>query len=405
MKTKVQLVLSGIPLVDKFWGGFYRGGTYFLIGRHKSGKTLLGIQYAIECIKRKEVCLYFTTMRPKDLMIHAASIDFDLQQSMDQNFIIVVRVTPPSKDQSEKSDEYLLEYLTDIASLVKQYNPSKIVFDELTPFVEFKNLNLLRTAFMQTMETIQELNSTSLFVIGEPAAAQSKSIVDILTSESTGAVYLEKEEDAPKLKSGTITIIPNVGHIEGKFSSSYYLEPYKGITTEPKSIENEKKTSRPVEETNYKSISELELPEAAFPGYGFYSPDEFSLFINNLIGVYKSTGQKFSAISFRLNPEIESLININQLKNAVRLSINKKDKISVINDKVIVLSTQEEENLNSIARVKNNLFLKETEELNKLLEYISVYIITIDDTFENADDFLRKLLIEEAWKNNRVHVT
>ncbi|MGB8317056.1 MAG: ATPase domain-containing protein, partial [Ignavibacteriaceae bacterium] len=93
MEKKIQIVPSGISLVDKSWGGFYRGGTYFMIGQHKSGKTLLGIQYVMECVKQKEVCLFFTTMRPKDLMFHAASIDFDLQHYMDQNLIIVIRVT------------------------------------------------------------------------------------------------------------------------------------------------------------------------------------------------------------------------------------------------------------------------------------------------------------------------
>ena len=78
MKKKIQLLPSGISLVDSAWGGFYRGGTYMLIGAHKTGRTLLGLQFALESAKQKEVCLYFTNMRPKDLMIQAASIDFDL---------------------------------------------------------------------------------------------------------------------------------------------------------------------------------------------------------------------------------------------------------------------------------------------------------------------------------------
>src|SRR5512147_2191525 len=95
MKKKIQLVSSGISIVDNAWGGFYRGGTYLLVGPRKSGRTLLGLQFAKESIKQKEICLYFTSMRPKDLMIQAASIDFDLQNYMNQNQVIVVRVAPP----------------------------------------------------------------------------------------------------------------------------------------------------------------------------------------------------------------------------------------------------------------------------------------------------------------------
>ena len=81
-----------------------------MIGPRKSGKTLLGLQYALQAAKQKEVCLYFTTMRPKNLMIHAASIDFDLQSYMNQNLIIVVRVAPPSDLYDVRNpDEYLIE--------------------------------------------------------------------------------------------------------------------------------------------------------------------------------------------------------------------------------------------------------------------------------------------------------
>src|ERR1035437_8683566 len=93
MKKKIQLLASGISLVDSAWGGFYRGGTYMMIGSHKTGKTLLSLQYAMESAGQKELCLYFTSKRPKDLIIQAASIDFDLQEYMNQNLIIVVRVS------------------------------------------------------------------------------------------------------------------------------------------------------------------------------------------------------------------------------------------------------------------------------------------------------------------------
>ncbi len=396
MEKKIQIVPSGISLVDKSWGGFYRGGTYFLIGQHKSGKTLLGIQNVMECVKQKEVCLFFTTMRPKDLMFHAASIDFDLQYYMDQNLIIVIRVTPPPVDQTNQ-DEYLVEYFKDIAALVKQYYPNRIVFDELTPFIEFQNLNLLKNAFLQAVEIIEESNITSLFLLGEPATMQSKNLVDILTSESTGTVYLDKEEDELKIKSGKITIVPNVGHIEGRFSADYYLMPYKGITTEK--IDDKIESSKSSAERGYKKLSELELPAISYPSFNFYNSDELCLYINNQIALYKSTRQKFSVVSFSLDLEAEknNLLNINQLLNAVRLSIDKKDKFSVINNKVIILLLKEEsDNMTIISRVKSNLPVNEPEELNKILKFISINSITVDNSIKSSVDILKRLAVESS---------
>lgn len=231
MKRKIQLLPSGIPLVDTEWGGFYRGGTYLLIGAHKTGRTLLSLQYAMESASQKEVCLYFTCMRPKDLMIQAASIDFDLQHYMDENQIIVVRVAPPSsEDLVGNSDDFLIEYINDIATVVEQYKPSKIVFDELTPFVEFNNISLLESTLTNTFDKIEDAGITSLFVLSDPATDATQGIVDTVASFSTGVVYIKKEDEDDR--NGQMTITPNVGHTEGQFRCAYKLEPYKGVIIE-----------------------------------------------------------------------------------------------------------------------------------------------------------------------------
>ena len=397
MEKKIQVVPSGISLVDKSWGGFYRGGNYFLIGQHKSGKTLLGIQYLMECVKQKEVCLFFTTMRPKDLMFYAASINFDFQQYMDQNLIIVIRVSPP--DSQVNTDESLVEYLSDMAELVKQNNPSRIIFDEFTPFIGFQNLKLLKNAFLQTIEIIEELNISSLFILGEPVTAHSKNIVNILIKESTGSIYMEKSEDELKIKSGIMTIVPNVGHIEGQYSANYYLIPYKGILTENISTNtniNIETVKQPLE-TGYRKLSEIKLPEEKYSGYNFYTVDELNLYINNQIAFYKSTKQKFLVISFLLDKELEKngLLNLTQLKNVIRLSVDKKDKICVFNERTIILLLKDEnEKMNTLARIKNNLPFIQQDDLEKISENILINFLPVDDTINTADDILKKLLIE-----------
>ena len=113
MSQGVSLISSGFSLIDKKWGGIYRGGSYLIIGPRKSGRTLLSLQFALETTKANEVCLYFTNMRPKDLMIQAASLNFDIQSYMNQNLLIVVRIAPPNEIyEVPNPDDYLIETLT-----------------------------------------------------------------------------------------------------------------------------------------------------------------------------------------------------------------------------------------------------------------------------------------------------
>ena len=395
MKKKIQLLPSGISLIDEAWGGFYKGGTYLLIGPKKSGRTLLGLQYTRECVSKQETCLYFTTMRPKDLMINAASIDFDLQNCMNQNLVIVVRVSNPIEIKEVKEmDEYLSEYLNDIITVVEQYQPKKIIFDELTPFVGFNNINLLSKVFLQTIEAIEEKNITSLFILSEPATPAAEIIAETIALHTTGIISLQKEEADEKMR-GKITIIPNVGHTEGKFQANYHIEPYEGLIVDFQSmpettgfIELSKKKTN----DKYKSLAEIETPVENYSFTNFYSYNDFSLILNSQIAYYKSTGQVFTLVSFKLDPSAErqGLLTLNQLKNAVRLSMDKKDKICELENKILVLISGEGEKSvkKLISLIKGNLPKTDEDYLQKVIQFISVYTLQVDSTINNAQDLL-----------------
>ncbi len=414
MKKKIQLLPSGISLVDSAWGGFYRGGSYLLIGPRKSGRTLLGLQFAMECASQKEVCLYFTSMRPKDLMIQAASIDFDLQHYMNQNLIIVVRVAPPS-DLYEvgNPDDFLVEYLKDIVTVVEQYQPNKIVFDELTPFIGFNNINLLQDVFVNTIESIEDNGISSLFIVGDPATPLANSIVDALAAYSTGIIYLQKgEEEINKAHGGVMTITPNIGHTEGQFTANYFIEPYKGITVEYKPPRSKNgytpkpSVPAPSQSLKYKSLADIELPEENITFTNFYSINDFYLILNNQIALFKSTGQIFTIISFRLDPAAEKLglLTITQLQNAVRLSTDKKDKICVLSNKIILLVTKDDpKNITGIiAKVKSNLPNNDSNYLKNVAQYISVFTLKVDENVQTADDIFQQLNSDVQKETNKL---
>lgn len=394
MKKNIQLFHTGIPIVDNAWGGFYHGGTYLLVGEKKSGKTLLSLQFAVETAKSKEVCLYFTNSRPKDLIIHAASIDIDLESYINNNSIIVVRVATPSDiSEYQNKDEFLSEYLRDIISLINQYNPSRLIFDELTPYIEFEDVNLLREVFGQTIETIEDLGITSLLILREPAAVSSKMIFNVINTFATGIIHLHKKDEFDAPQSGIIDITPNIGHAEGKFKANYYIEPYKGVTADFKFT---KRTTN--EDLSYKISSEKNIVNESIipPGFlipNLYSVNDFKLIVNNQIALFKTTGQLFTIISFKVNSTAngKSFLTFNQLNNAIKLSVDKKDKICTISDKVYVLLTKSDDSAveNFISKVYHNLIGFDSKN-------ISVLMLKINDKFNSADEILSEFELEAA---------
>jgi len=412
MKRKIQLLPSGISLVDSAWGGFYRGGTYLLIGPRKSGKTLLSLQYAMECAKQKEVCLYFTLMRPKDLMIHASSIDFDLQYYINKNLIIVIKVSPPGNlNESENPDEYLSEYLKDIVTVVEKYQPAKIVFDELTSFVGFKNINSLREIFLKTTESIEDAGITSLFLLGDPASAATKMIVETLAEHATGNIYLEKNDDeGSKTQGGKIIITPNIGHTEGQFASNYSIESYKGIVVDIQSsreIESLKE-QKAKQESKYKSFAEITTSQDTFITSNIYSRNDFVLILNNQIAKFKATGKTFIIVSFKLESIAKELglLTIEQLQNAVRFSIDKSDKVCIMDNKVMVLlinSSFGGQVINElILKIKSNLPSNDPDYLKKVIQYISVYAVKVNERHQDGEELIEELIGEDKKEKNNL---
>jgi KaiC/GvpD/RAD55 family RecA-like ATPase len=406
MTNSIRRIPSGFSFIDQNWGGIYRGGSYLLVGPRKSGRTLVGLQFALEAAKTNEVCLYFTLMRPKDLMIQAASLNFDIQSYMNQNLIIVVRVAPPNDIyEMYNPDDYLVEYLNDIITVVDQYKPTRIIFDELTPFVGFRNLEYLKDSFLKTLETIEEKDITSLFVISEPATQKAQSIVDGLAEFVTATITLKKEstDKGDRYHGGLVSISPNVGHTEGEFTAPYRIEPYKGVTTDvPSQLTNvtEEFTPVPPAPRTITRSTRIEQPTEPYLFSNVYNYNDFLLILNNQIALYKSTGQSFNLISFKLDPiaQTRGLLSLTQLQNAIRQSTNKKDKICVIENKVIVLLVRG--NLKSIidlmSNIQNNLPSKDTGYINSVLDLISIYNLEVDDRVEKGDNMMELVLTSDS---------
>jgi len=392
------VIPSGNPLVDLTWGGFYRGGTYFLLGPRKSGRTIFALQYILEAANKKETCLYFSSFRPRDLLINAAAIDVDIQQFITQNQLILVRVTPAKNIEYAKDpDSYMVEYIRDIKSVIDQYNPGRIVFDELTPFIGFKDPELLKETFLETLDYIEEKGITSLFILSEPATPAAHKIVSSLLSLSTGYITLDKGEGLINKKNpGTIKITPNVGHVEGEFTSSYYIEPDKGIQVDYRPEVSIKEITRFRDERNsYPSLTDISGFQTSLAPNTFYTLDDFKLLLNNQIAFYKQTGQLSTLIAVKIDETAEKnkLLTIKQLANAIRLSIDKKDKVCILRNMVLVLFTKEDKDAGKlISSVINNLFESSPQYLSKITKYISLFSIKMDKGTHNAEDMFKQLL-------------
>ena len=227
MNNKVYIEPSGIPLVDKAWGGFYVGGKYFLSGPQGSGKTILGLQCARQCVRQKQVCLFFTGKNPKDVLKLATAIDFDIKAFMSQDLFILIKIELPElSDDFIKHDDELSMHWNEIVSVIEEYNVDKIIFDDFASFIGFNNFSTLKEVFRNSTETMEEKLMTSLFIFSEPANSIAKNQVNTIVREGSGVIYIERKKWEDE---GNITITPVSGHPEGQFKSGYTIKTDEGF--------------------------------------------------------------------------------------------------------------------------------------------------------------------------------
>ena len=109
--------------------------------------------------------------------------------------------------------------------------------------------------------------------------------------------------------------------------------------------------------------------------------------------MYKTTGQKFTLLSFKVNPNESGVyrVNFNQLSNSIRLAADKKDKICTISDKIYVLLTKSDDLSveDFINRVYNSLPSTDPKS-------ISVLMLKINDRFNSAEEILTEFDLEAA---------
>ena len=157
-----------------------------IVGSKNSGKTSIALNYAIhEFTKSKS--FFFTTQKKEEVITKAVKLFPELETVIKSNLIIY---QAPIVSHMQV-DKVLSDILLGILQVTSTTKPDKIVFDEITSFLAFSDLDLLRKVFRQLLSALEQKNITALFTVAEPVSQRSIEIVGILTNEFANYLNLK----------------------------------------------------------------------------------------------------------------------------------------------------------------------------------------------------------------------
>ncbi len=405
MMDSTRLIPSGISLVDRAWGGFYRGGSYLIVGPRKSGRTSLALQFASEAAARKERCVYFTTMRPRYLSIQAEAVGIPIEQMLADNLITVMRIVSPSSPSSGGS---FTEYVEAIQESIQTHCPSRMVFDELTPLVSEGGNSDTSNALAFLTETLESSGVTSLYVLGEPATRPARDLADSFIDSMTGMICLQRRgvssiEDLP---GGKILIAPNIGHPEGHFMTTFNLEPRKQLQMDDRpawsrpalkapgmlrsgtetASERPTATTFPPIRRDHMQENDLVSAENTLSGSdvgrrGLCSAHEFLEEINASLEASRNTGALPRVVAFRVTPSegANDLLTLEQVARAVETVGGPGHKVCIHDNIVMAVGRSND------SRDIHALLAKHVEEA---MHGISGVLIHVSQQFDDTEALL-----------------
>ncbi len=224
--TYTPKILTGIDAIDRNWGGFYRGGSYLAYGRAASGRDLLTMRFTQVGVQMGESVLFLSPSRPKDLMIQAASIGFNLREAYGQGLVKLLRI-PPVLNQQSSDDSGILKSMRDLVAIIRREKPQRLVLNDFMPFVMFRSFDRFRGAFVEMLEHTDVLDMTMVLVMSEPANKESHQMIDFMNSQMTGSIHVmtpgEREDLHQKRR---LVLMPNIGHLRRKSEEIWDLTPF-----------------------------------------------------------------------------------------------------------------------------------------------------------------------------------
>ena len=256
--------------------------------------------------------------------------------------------------------------------------------------------------------------------MGDAATEKPAALVETIASVVTGRIYLRKTASRFDAEGavGTATIIPNVGHNEGKFSEDYVISPRRGVMVEGEDVDEPDLTpirkvpkQTPVQVIPKTVVEAPKEPEdkpapekiilkktsatvgaEPFKFSNIYTESDFQLILNNQIALFKSTGQPFNLLTFKLDPAaiVNSIMTMKQFEASIKGGVDKKDKICVFENKVVVLvvKSTEERVQSTIEGIKEHFPSKDSAYVEKTMGYIAIFNKEADDSIANAEKLI-----------------
>lgn len=206
-----ERVGTGVASLDKLFqgGGYTRGSTVLASGTAGTGKTSLGIAFAVETCKRGERCLFVSYEEsPGQLIENVKSIGFEIGPLIKKGLLKIIATRPAF---------FGLEiHLLNLNKLVEEFQPSAVVIDPLTSLLTHGNDIEVQSMLTRMIDALKSRGITGFFtsVVSSNEQNDSSGEIGVSSLIDTWIIVRELEENEGQRRIRGIYIVKarGMGH-------------------------------------------------------------------------------------------------------------------------------------------------------------------------------------------------
>ena len=204
---------SGLPAVDRQWGGFTPGKAYLLVGRAGAGRAALALRAARAAIDRGLRSVVISPRPPEALVEVGREVGLDLAAAHGAGTLRLLRI-PSAQDLAGRGADGLADAYRDLAQLIASDRPARVVVEDFTPLVQFDTFERFRDAFSGLVDAVRGLDTTLVIGLGDPANDASRQLLDVVEGLVDGTIRLSAGGDVTLSVPGAPAYPSNDGGLE-----------------------------------------------------------------------------------------------------------------------------------------------------------------------------------------------
>ncbi|MBD3167390.1 hypothetical protein GF324_12385 [bacterium] len=185
-------VSSGLDFVDATIGGLFSDRVYYARGGQESGRTPFVFQFLLAGMEHGELGLMISDERIENLVLRAEKLGLPLTQHLSENKIILMEY-PKQIAGRQFSFGTIIQLLGEIEQYIRHYGISRLVFNTLHPLLSTPRESQLVNYVYSLMNSIEELNTTTLITTGDPNSRAASKIMQILEDAAVGVFHFERK--------------------------------------------------------------------------------------------------------------------------------------------------------------------------------------------------------------------